>query len=47
MVVCIIIIDFHVIKEWLHVLIEEALYYAIVEVCINEHRADVCFDYVG
>lgn len=47
MIVCILVIDCHVIEEWLHVLIEKLLHYAIVKVCVNEHRTDVGFDYVG
>jgi hypothetical protein len=44
MIVGVVVIDLHVFKERLHVLIEEALHHTVVEVCIDENRPDVSFD---
>jgi hypothetical protein len=46
MIVCVAVVDFHVVKERPHVLIEELLDNAVVEVCIDKHGPDVCFDYI-
>lgn len=46
MIVRVAVVHLHVVKERLHVLIEELLYNAVVEVRVDKHGPDVCFDYI-
>lgn len=45
-IVCVVVVYLHVCEKWFHVLVKEALYDGVVEVGINEHGTDVCFNYV-
>ena len=43
-IVRVAVVDLHIVEERLHVLIKEMLHYVVVEVCVDKHGPDVCFD---